>query len=64
MTTYFLAFITFVIWAALYSLYFREPIRAWFVNRFEKDTPLPQTDDDTVEPLNYAPPSKETQKHN
>ena len=62
--TYFLAFITFVIWVVLYSLYFREPLKAWFANHFEKDKPLPQTDGDTIEPLSYAHPSEETKKDN
>ncbi|MBS1102578.1 hypothetical protein JK202_06040 [Gluconobacter sp. Dm-62] len=56
MLIYFLALITFVIWAALYCLYFREQIATWFANRFGKDKP-PHSDETAtgpVQPLDYT----------
>lgn len=56
MLIYFLALITFVVWVALYGLYFRDHIKSWLENRFGKDTPPSSADasTDPIKSLDYS----------
>lgn len=51
MLNFFLVLLCIAIWVALYGLYFRQEIRAWFENRYGKDNP-PETQE-PPEPLKY-----------
>ena len=57
MLNLFLVLFCIVVWIALYALYFRPQIRAWFENNFGKDKP-PVTDA-LPEPISYKQPDKE-----
>ncbi|MFT8807540.1 hypothetical protein [Gluconobacter sp.] len=61
MLIYLLVAITFVIWVAIYLLYFRQQVMAWIGNRFGKDHAAPPAENEPEAqlPFSYTPPPKE-----
>ncbi|KXV07128.1 hypothetical protein AD931_10780 [Gluconobacter oxydans] len=61
MLIYSLVGLTFIIWAGIYFLYFRQQVIAWFSNRFGKDNPAPVEDNapEAQLPFSYTPPPKD-----
>ncbi len=54
--------ITFIVWVAIYLLYFREEITAWFNNHFGKDHHEVSAGDEQAEsqlPFNYTSSPKD-----